>query len=422
MRGPSSIGGATGGDSAPASAKLELALTRIDDGVRRDAPALRTLSRSIHADPELAFDEVRSSAAVAAVLRESGFTVHYAVGGLKTAFDAIIGEGPLHLAIFAEYDALPEIGHACGHNIIAAAAAGAGLALAPLVDDLGITLHVIGTPAEESGGGKDVLLRAGVFADLHAAVMIHPGPSNVLAPTSLAIAELTAHFRGRASHSAAAPELGINAADAATVSQVAIGLLRQHLRRDQLVHGIITDGGSVPNIVPDTAALHYLLRAADEASLDTLIEKIAACFHAGAMATGSEVVIDEVPPRYLQLRSDGVLLAAGAAAFTRVGRVDTPSSEPMGSTDMGNVMAIIPGLHPMIAVGNGTSSLHQREFVEAAGGPAGDETVLDGARILADLLTRVSLDEGFRTYLLHAGADRRLRPDTHPSTGAESRV
>lgn len=421
MNGPLEGDALTDGTQPLISTELRAALAGIDDNVRRSAPALRSLSHSIHAEPEPAFHEVRSSEAVAAMLHEAGFSVRRAVGGLETAFDAVIGDGPLHLAVFAEYDALPDIGHACGHNIIAAVAAGAGLALAPLVADLAITLHVIGTPAEESGGGKDVLLQAGAFAELHAAVMVHPGQANVLDPTSLAIAELMARFRGHASHSAAAPELGINAADAATVSQVAIGLLRQHLQRDQMVHGIITDGGSAPNIVPDTAALHYLLRAADEASLDVLIKKVTACFQAGAMATGSELDIDEVPPRYLQLRADEVLLAAGAAAFARIGRVDAPSSEPMGSTDMGNVMAAIPGLHPMIAVGNGTVSLHQREFAAAAAGPSGDDAVLDGARILADLLARVALDEDARTYLLGLGEDRRRQADTRPSS-EESRV
>src|SRR5262245_30433228 len=223
---------------------------------------LVALSHRIHDHPELKWEEEQSSAWTAGALSDAGLPVDMGICDLPTAFSCVVGDGPLHIAICAEYDALPGIGHACGHNIIAAASVGAGIALAPLVDDLGITLHVIGTPAEEGGGGKVLLLERGAFDGVHAAMMVHPGPVDVLRPRCSAVAHFNVSYTGRESHAAAAPELGVNAADAFTVAQTAIGLLRQHLRRTDQVHGIVQHGGDAANIVPAHTHGVWMVRAA----------------------------------------------------------------------------------------------------------------------------------------------------------------
>ncbi|WP_331244944.1 M20/M25/M40 family metallo-hydrolase, partial [Mycobacterium colombiense] len=215
-------------------------LDSVEDVVRRRGADLVELSHDIHGEPELAFAEHRSCAKAQALVAERGFEITAAAGGLDTAFRADFGSGPLTIGICAEYDALPEIGHACGHNIIAASAVGTALALAEVADDLGLRVSLLGTPAEEAGGGKALLLKAGVFDDIAAAVMLHPGPADIAAARSLALSEATVNYRGKESHAAVAPHQGINAVDAVTVAQVAIGLLRQQLAPGQLVHGIVT--------------------------------------------------------------------------------------------------------------------------------------------------------------------------------------
>jgi amidohydrolase len=230
---------------------------------------LVALSHRVHAHPELKFEETQSSAWTAGVLSDAGLPVDFGVYELDTAFTCRVGSGPLHLAICAEYDALPGIGHACGHNIIAATAVGAGMALAPLVDDLDMTVTVIGTPAEEGGGGKVYLLERGAFEGVHASMMVHPAPLEDVRPRVSAVSHFRVRYTGRESHAAAAPELGINAGDAFTVAQTAIGLLRQHLRPGNQVHGVITHAGDVPNVIPAHAEGVWMTRAR---TLDELAE------------------------------------------------------------------------------------------------------------------------------------------------------
>src|ERR1700692_2512153 len=220
------------------------ALATVEEAVRRGGVDLVELSHAIHAEPELAFAEHRSCAKTQALVAERGFEITAAAGGLDTAFRADFGSGPLAVGVCAEYDALPGIGHACGHNIIAAAAVGAALALADVADELGLTVSLLGTPAEEVGGGKGLLLNAGVFDDLSLAVMVHPGPVDIAAARSLTLSAVRVTYRGKVAHASAAPFLGVNAADAVTVAQVAIGLLRQQLAPGQQVHGIGAEGGA----------------------------------------------------------------------------------------------------------------------------------------------------------------------------------
>ena len=231
------------------------------------------------------------------------------VGELPTAFVARAGSGPLHITICAEYDALPAVGHACGHNIIAASAVGAGLALAPIADALGITVSVVGTPAEEGGGGKVYLLERGVFDGAHASMMVHPAPIDGLRPRVSAVSHFEVHCHGRESHAAAAPHLGVNAADALTIAQVAIGLLRQQLRPTEQVHGIVLKGGDAANIVPAHAYGDWMVRAETIDELAALKPRVERCFEAGGLATGASVRFELVAPDYTHMEHDDGLLA-----------------------------------------------------------------------------------------------------------------
>src|ERR1700678_3764346 len=271
-------------------------LDRVEDTVRRRSTDLVALSHAIHAEPELAFAEYRSCAKTQTLVAERGFEITSAVGGLDTAFRAEFGSGPLTVGVCAEYDALPGIGHACGHNIIAASAVGAALALADVADQLGLTVVLLGTPAEEFGGGKVLLLNAGVFDDLALAVMVHPGPVDIAAARSLTLSAIQVTYRGKESHASAAPFLGVNAADAVTVAQVAIGLLRQQLAPGQQVHGIVAEGGQVANVIPAHTELQYTIRATDASSLADLEAKVGNCFLAGAVATGCDYSVEQTEP------------------------------------------------------------------------------------------------------------------------------
>jgi len=363
------------------------ALQTVTDTVALRSADLIELSHSIHAEPELAFAEYRSAAKAQALVAERGFDITAAPGGLDTAFRADFGSGDLVIGICAEYDALPGIGHACGHNIIAASAVGAALALAEVADELGLTVALIGTPAEEAGGGKALLLGAGTFDDVAASVMVHPGPVDIAAARSLALSEVTVRYQGRESHAAVAPHLGVNAADALTVTQVAIGLLRQQLAPGQMVHGIVTHGGEAPNVIPAQAELLYTMRATDSASLHALEQRMAGCFAAGAVATGCTHEVTDVSPRYQELLPDPWLSEVFRTEMIRLGRTPLPveleAAVPLGSTDMGNVTQMMPGIHPVIGVDAGGASIHQPEFTAAAAGPSADKAVVEGAMMLA---------------------------------------
>ncbi|MBJ8347366.1 M20 family metallopeptidase [Antrihabitans sp. YC2-6] len=361
------------------------------------------LSHSIHGEPELAFAEFKSSAKLIELLTQRGFEVRTEVAGLPTAFEASFGSGDLVIGVCAEYDALPEIGHACGHNVIAAAAVGAGLALAEFADRHAITVRVIGTPAEESGGGKILMLDAGVFDDVAAALMVHPGPEDIVGVRSLALADLAIAFTGREAHASAAPEFGRNAADAVTVAQVGLGLLRQHLAPGQQLHGIVSDGGIAPNIVPGHAEMLYYLRARSTASLEQLRERAEACFAAGAMAAGCSFDIRTVAPTYTELTPDAELADAYRSEITAMGRTPlAPGLEglrPLGSTDMGNVTNVLPGIHPVIGIDSGGAVTHQPGFAAASVNASADRAVLDGAQALARTVIRVLSEESSRERL-----------------------
>ncbi|MGW6695519.1 M20 family metallopeptidase [Rhodococcus sp. NPDC054953] len=378
----------------------------VDDALTAAQADLLALSHSLHAEPELAFAEHRSAAKVADVLSHHGFDVTTPYADLPTALCAEFGSGDLVVGVFAEYDALPEIGHACGHNIIAAAAVGAGIALAPLADRLGITIRVIGTPAEETGGGKVLMLERGVLDDLAMALMVHPGPEDIAGARSLAMADVAVTFSGREAHASAAPQHGRNAADAATVAQVGLGLLRQHLAPDQQLHGIVSDGGAAPNIVPARTEMLYYLRADTSRSLAELTERAFACFQAGALAAGCTHDIRTVSPNYAELRPDPWLVGAYRELIETMGRSPLPpdreGTRPLGSTDMGNVTQVIPGIHPVIGIESNGAVTHQPEFAAACVTASADRAVLDGARALAGTALAAAGDRAQRDRLLAA--------------------
>jgi amidohydrolase len=359
---------------------------RIRASIDRAGPEMLDLSHRIHGAPELAFEEERASRWVAEALDEAGFTVQHGCYDLPTAVRASIGSGPLHIAICAEYDALPGIGHACGHNIIAAAAVGAARALAPVADDLGLTVTVLGTPAEELGGGKILMLDRGAFDGLDAAMMVHPAPLEVAELPSSAVSQLAVTYQGKPSHAGAFPQAGVNAADAITIAQVAIGLMRQQILPTDRVSGIVTEAGTAANIIPDVSRAHWTTRADSIERLKALTEAVTRCFEAGALATGCQLEITSPSPDYANVITNAVMLALYRANAQALGREfsTSPLTKIAGpATDMGNVSHRVPTIHPMLGLDCLPAVNHQAEFTPACITPTADRAVLDGATAMA---------------------------------------
>ena len=375
--------------------------TRAREIVDQAEDALVELSHQIHAHPETSFEEERASAWCADVLANGGFAVEAGVADLPTAFAATAGSGPLTVGICAEYDALPGIGHACGHNVIAASAVGAGLALASLADDLGITVKVFGTPAEEGGGGKIYMLDRGVFDGVHLAMMVHPAPVDQETMHCLAVSHFEVRYTGKDAHASAFPELGINAADALTVAQVAIGLLRQQARRTDQVHGIVTRGGDAPNIIPAHTEARYYVRAKTLAELAEWEPRVHRCFEAGAIATDAKLEIEQQCPPYSEMKDDGELRSIFRRNAEELGRT-FPATGGLtgGSTDMANVSLAIPTIHPMIGIDSRGAVNHQPEFTEACATPSADRALVDGAIGMAWTVIDAATTDNLRDRLL----------------------
>jgi amidohydrolase len=372
--------------------------------VQHNNEALIALSHRIHGHPELSFEEVHAADWTAAALNDAGFSVETGVADLPTAYVASYGSGPLTVGICAEYDALPGVGHACGHNVIAAAAVGAGLALAPLADELGITVKVFGTPAEEGGGGKVIMLDRGVFAGVHAAMMVHPAPTELDRFPCLAVSHVDVHYHGKAAHASAFPELGINAADALTVAQTSIGLLRQHIRQTDRIHGIVTDGGDAPNVVPERTSGKWYIRSSTLAELAELEPKVHRCFEAGALATGCSYEVVEASPKYSEMEDHDVLRSLYRANAEALGRefpdLGELGNRIVGSTDMANVSLAIPTIHPMLGLGCYPVSNHQPEFAAFCATPTADKALLDGAAAMAWTVIDAAMRADVRDELL----------------------
>jgi amidohydrolase len=360
------------------------------------ASDLVELSHAIAADPELAYEEVRASARCADLLESGGLRVERSAYGLPTAFAARAGTTGPHLVICAEYDALPGVGHACGHNIIAASAVGAGIALASVAETAGLRVTVLGTPAEESGGGKVDLINAGALDGADFAMMVHPAPYDVYASPGLGALEWEVVYTGRASHASSAPQLGRNALDGLVAGYTAIAMLRQHFAPWQQVHGIITDGGAAPNIVPERAAATYYLRAIDQPGLVDLQLRVRSCLDGAAIATGTQVEVREVGSTYDPVKQDAVLAGIFAQACGAIGRPFTPdpagSEDLGGSTDFGNISQLVPALHADLAVHSWPAVNHQHEFAAHCVTPAGDQTMLEGAAALVLTALAVAAD------------------------------
>lgn len=363
------------------------------------------LSHRIHANPELGFEEVKASTWLAEMLADAGMAVTLGVCDLPTAFVARTGNGPLHIAICAEYDSLPGIGHACGHNLIAAMAAGAGIAAGKVADDVGLTVSVIGTPAEETGnaGGKILLLERGAFAGVHAAMMVHPAPMEMLESHIIAAAMFDVYYTGKEAHAAAFPEQGINAADALTVAQTAIGLLRQHLRQSDRVHGIVTHGGDAPNVVPAHTSAKYIVRGENLKDLEDVRAKVYRCFEAGAIATGAKLEIRGGDKPYAEMRFDQEInriykrnAEAAGRTFPELG----PAMQKVtASTDMGNVSHAIASIHPMIGINSLPAVNHQPEFTAHCVTHEADRAVREGALAMAWTAIEMAGDAGLRARL-----------------------
>jgi amidohydrolase len=366
---------------------------RVIDEVNAWRDELIRISDTIHANPEIAFEEVKAAALLSSTLEENGFAVERGVAGLDTAFVATLHgqeSGPT-IAFLAEYDALPGLGHACGHNIIGASAVGAGLAMKTVLPELAGTIQVIGTPAEEGGGGKVTLVEAGIFAKVDAAMMVHPSRRNLTRRKSLTSYKVSIEFFGKPAHAAASPDKGINALDAMILTFNGINALRQHLRDDARIHGIITHGGKAVNIVPEYTAARFSIRALDTLYADEIVKKVRACAEAGARASGARLEFKEYTRHYDAMMPNPKLADLVDANMAALGiKVELPlPNERMGSSDMGNVSQVVPALHPYLAIGPEDLVGHTAEFREAAISPAGHAGLINAAKSMA--MTAVDL-------------------------------
>jgi amidohydrolase len=383
-------------DTAPATD-----LAAISAGVREQVAALTgdllAMSHAIHDHPEVRFQEYHASDLLQRFLTSERFAVRPGIAGMATAFRAerAFGPGGPVIAVFCEFDALPGLGHACGHNIIATAGAGAAAAVARWLarPEAGNgqrpagTLVVLGSPGEEGGGGKVRLVEAGELAGIDAAIMVHPAGFDSVARTNLGRISLRATFAGHASHAAAAPELGRNALDAATLLLVAIGLLRQQVRADSRIHAKVAEGGDSVNVIPERSVVELFIRSPDSGYLrGRLLDAVRDCVAGSALATGTTWELTEPAPAYDPVLPNRVLAKLAASAFAQVGRDVDPAavSGNAGSTDMGNVSQVMPALHPYLQVAPGLA-IHTREFAVAARGEAGDRAALDGAAMLGTM-------------------------------------
>ncbi len=358
----------------------------IAHAVDRLADELDTLSRQIHDHPELAYQEVKACGWLSDFLTKHGFKVEKGVGGVDTAFRGTIetGEGPT-IAIMCEYDALPGIGHACGHNIIATSGAGAGAALAAMKAELPRgRIQVIGTPAEEGGGGKVKLIKAGVFRDVDCAMMIHGFDRTLLHQDLLGIARGTFEFTGKASHASADPWEGVNALDAVIQMYNAVSMLRQQIRPDCRIHGIITNGGAAANIIPEYASAVFYVRAPRIETMWDLYERVSACAEGAARATGCALKITQHDSVYEPMKSSQVMLDLFAANMKTAGLTEgAPIPDRLGSSDVGNVSQVIPAIQPMVAIAPTGMAIHTREFADAAVKPLARAGMVAAAKTMA---------------------------------------
>ncbi len=365
--------------------ELEGLKAKLRNEVNARRQELVQLSLKIHDNPELSFQEKSASSWLIDFLGTNGFRVRSTVAGLPTAFQATYGQGSPRIALLAEYDALPQIGHGCGHNIIAASAVGAGVASKLAIDQLGGTIVVLGTPGEEVFGGKIDMVEAGVFEEIDVAMMVHPNTRNMVTTQMLACTSLEVEFIGKPAHAAAQPYKGINALEALILAFNSVNSLRQHIKGEARIHGIITDGGQVPNIVPARSAAKFLMRALDKPYLDELREKVLNCFKGASLATGAKLKYSWGERSYSPMKNNGTLAELFSENLQSLGR-HVEAFDPrfgFGSTDMGNVSQVVPSIHPSVAIAAPEVGIHTPEFAQAAASEAGHEGALDAAKAMA---------------------------------------
>ncbi len=383
---------------------------------------LLALSHAIHADPELSWQEHRAAARVADILREAGFAVEVGAYGVETAVEAVIGDGDLSVVICAEYDALPGVGHACGHNVIASAGVGAALALAPVAQEAGLRVTLLGTPAEEHGGGKVSLLQAGAWERADFSMMVHgmTGPDRGAASfRSTAVDRFEVEFTGVAAHAAGAPEHAVNAGAAASLAITAIAMLRQHIVSTSNLNAFISFGGEATNVIADRAVLQVEVRAAELDEWAELRRRALACFEGAAIATGCSWSHRPTEHAYAPMRPDETLAGLWDANLEARGRaIVHEEGIGGGSTDMGNVSWVVPTIHPVISFIGEETVPHHPDFAASAVTPAADDAVMDGAAALAWTTLDIALDPVVREDFRQRTAQRPAGATTQPLPGA----
>lgn len=373
---------------------------RICDAVDRHAAALVKTSHTIHANPELAFHEHEAARVLTAEVEANGLSVVRGAYGLDTAYASDFGQGEAAIAILSEYDALPGIGHACGHNIIATIGLGAAIALSELGVDLPGRVRYLGTPAEEKGGGKEIMAQQGAFDGVNAAMMVHPSDIDIATMPCICVSEVRVVYHGKSAHASAMPHAGLNALDALVTAYQAVAQLRQHIRATERIHGIFTRAGDAPNIVPETTEGVFYVRAADAAALASLKTRVQQCFEAGALAAGCRLETRWAQVDYLEMKTNWPLARQYQANAESLGRQFFPLEKlpqsGAGSTDMGNISHRIPSIHPMIACAKRGVVIHNPEFAKWAASETGDAACLDGAKALAMTAVDFLADKALR--------------------------
>jgi len=367
------------------------------DAIDAMADDLIAISHEIHANPELAFHEHKAASLLTARLEKDGLAVQRNAFGLETAYATRFGDKGVEVGILSEYDALPGIGHACGHNIIAVTGLGAALALSKLNGSLPGRVRYLGTPAEEQGGGKELMAQDGAFDGLDCAMMVHPAGVDLATMPCICVSEVEVIYQGKSAHASAMPHAGLNALDALITAYQTIAQLRQHIKPTERIHGIINEGGVAPNIVPDRSRGVFYVRAADALELAALKKRVHACFEAGALATGCQADIRWAKADYLDMKTSWPIADAYEANARSLGRDFFPlakmPSGSAGSTDMGNVSHRVPSIHPMIASAPPSVVIHNPEFARWAASDLGDKACIDGAKSLAMTAIDFMLDK-----------------------------
>ena len=360
---------------------------QVCNSIDKNRDMLLSISHEIHSNPELAFEEFKASKLLSDESEKVGMNVVREAYGLETAYASDFGNDGPRVAILSEYDALPGIGHSCGHNIIATTGFGAAAALLEVKDSLPGSIRYLGTPAEERGGGKEFMAQEGAFEEVSAAMMVHPAGVDLSTMPSICVSEVQVTYKGRSAHASAIPHMGINALDALVTAYQAIAQLRQHIKQTERIHGIFEETGFAPNIVPEVASGKFFVRAANAQDLAPLKARVQGCFEAGATATGCNVDIKWAAVDYLDIKTNWPLAEAYERNATELGREFLPlekmSPSSAGSTDMGNISHRVPSIHPLISCAPPEVVIHNPEFAKWAASDLGDQSCIDGAKSLA---------------------------------------